>query len=256
MANPPGSVPVGSVVGKSKTFDPSTGMETVLSDPRSSVNRPGSADEIQLRPAQVSGQSNSATGTAASDATLNASNENARSAIDGDFSKHKNATILQQKSLNKPAPSGASGEKTPAVLTSPTLGMTGPGKASSSTVSLDEIQLSRPTLQSLVSVNNYLNPFQLDASSTGTINLRQSLIVGLDQNLDLAISRTNTKQRQFAYYSSLGNFLPDPTFGFSEILHHWARWFAFFGGIGVWWRNRYFNFVDSWFIILDIEHRQ
>ena len=39
--------------------------------------------------------------------------------------------------------------------------------------------------------------------------------IGLDQNLDLAISRANTKQKKFTYYSALGNFLPDPNLGYS-----------------------------------------
>jgi outer membrane protein TolC len=135
-----------------------------------------------------------------------------------DFETHKEAALLQQKSVNKPAPSGASGEKSPAVFTTPPVGTVGPSEAANSTVALDEIQLNVTKLQSLITVNNYLNPFQLDATTANTINLRQSLITGLEQNLDLAISRTNTKQRQFAYFSSLGNFLPDPTFGYSDYL--------------------------------------
>jgi outer membrane protein len=207
--NVPGSVPVGVVGGKSRVFNPQTGMETTQSDPGSEyAGNPG--DSVELRPAPLKTETASAQ-PASSDPSANA-------AIEGDFEKHKNATILQQKSLNKPAPSGASGEKSPAIFTAPGLGTVGPSKAASSDVALDEIQLGATKLQSLITVNNYLNPFQLDASTANTINLRQSLITGLDQNLDLAISRTNTKQRQFAYFSSLGNFLPDPTFGYSDYL--------------------------------------
>jgi outer membrane protein len=205
----PGSVPVGVAGGKSRVFNPETGMETTQSDPGSA--HAGSPDDsVELRPAPLKLES-------ASTQSAN-SNPSANAAMNGDFEKHKNAAILQQKSLNKPAPSGASGEKSPAVFTTPPAGTVGPSKAASGAVALDEIQLNATKLQSLITVNNYLNPFQLDASTANTINLRQALITGLDQNLDLAISRTNTKERQFAFFSSLGNFLPDPTFGYSDYL--------------------------------------
>ncbi len=84
----------------------------------------------------------------------------------------------------------------------------------------DEISIVAPKLESLISVNEYLNPFSLDASSSSQITLKDALNIGLDRNLDLAISRTQTKQDQFAYYSSLGKFLPDPTFGYSEYFAH------------------------------------
>jgi outer membrane protein TolC len=197
------------VGGKSSVFNPQTGMETTQSDP-GAAHAGNPDDSVELRPAPLKSETASAE-PAFSDSSANA-------AIEGDFKKHKNAAILQQKSLNNPAPSGASGEKTEAVFTTPSVGTIGPSKAASSVAALDEIQLSATKLQSLITVNNYLNPFQLDASTANTINLRQALITGLEQNLDLAISRTNTKQRQFAYFSSLGNFLPDPTFGYSDYL--------------------------------------
>ncbi len=200
---------LGVVGGKSSVFNPQTGMETTQSDP-GAAHAGNPDDSVELRPAPLKSETASAE-PAFSDSSANA-------AIEGDFKKHKNAAILQQKSLNNPAPSGASGEKTEAVFTTPSVGTIGPSKAASSVAALDEIQLSATKLQSLITVNNYLNPFQLDASTANTINLRQALITGLEQNLDLAISRTNTKQRQFAYFSSLGNFLPDPTFGYSDYL--------------------------------------
>lgn len=204
-----GSVPVGVAGGQSKTFNPETGMEMTQSDPGSAyAGNP--TDSVELKPAPFKSDAANT-----QPANLDTS---AKAAIKGDFERHKSASILQQKSLNRPVPTGASGEKTPAVFSNPSIGSVGPSKTASSAASLDEIQLNATKLQSLISVNNYLNPFQLDASSANTINLRQSLIAGLDQNLDLAISRTATKQRQFAYFSSLGSFLPDSTFGYSDYL--------------------------------------
>lgn len=141
--------------------------------------------------------------------------ENATDAVNTDFAKHAATTAAIKKGF--PAePSGASNDKAAAVLTKETPGGPGPSTVSSNSERLDEIQLNHPALQSLISVNNYLNPFQLDASVSDVMNLRDALLFGLDQNLDLAISRTNAKAQQNAYYSALGNFLPDPTMGFSE----------------------------------------
>jgi outer membrane protein TolC len=96
----------------------------------------------------------------------------------------------------------------------------------------DEMAISAPRLESLISVNEYLSPFSLDASTSNAITLKDALNIGLDRNLDLAISRTQTKQDQFAYYSSLGKFLPDPTFGYSEYFAngHVGLPFNVFGG--------------------------
>jgi outer membrane protein len=165
----------------------------------------GNSEEPKLRPEQLKSETASI--------QPDSSNLSAYDAINVDFQRHKNAEILRHKS-----PTGASGQKTTAVFTSSSVVTVGPSEAATGAFSLDEIRLNSTKLQSLISVNNYLNPFQLDASTTDTINLRQSLIVGLDGNLDLAISRTNTKQRKFAFFSSLGNFLPDPTFGYTDFL--------------------------------------
>ena len=84
--------------------------------------------------------------------------------------------------------------------------------------SINNIDISKPKLESLISVNEYLNPFMLDAAASNVVSLRSALFTGLEGNLDLAISRTYTTQNQFAYYSALGNFAPDPTLGFTEYV--------------------------------------
>jgi len=164
------------------------------------------AEEVQLRPAQPVNQDPRAVTDEVKSAT---------DAVDKDIAKHKTAA---QTGKMETARSGATSVRSPAVLKNEnqSAGGRGPSTSSPPDPTFEEIQLKHPALQSLITVNDYLNPFQLDASTTTAVNLRHALEVGLDRNLDLAISRTNTKQREFAYYSSLGNFLPDPTFGYSE----------------------------------------
>jgi outer membrane protein len=144
-----------------------------------------------------------------------AGSEEATAAIDTDFAKHKATTAAIKRGFPS-EPSGASTDKTPAVLTKDAPAGPGPSAVTSNSDRLDEIELNHPPLQSLISVNNYLNPFQLDATTSGVMSLREVLLYGLEQNLDVAISRTNSKAYQNAFYSSLGNFLPDPTFGYSD----------------------------------------
>jgi outer membrane protein TolC len=167
---------------------------------------------VPLSPARASGQPE----VTKSNQPLDT--ESAKEAIRGDFIKHKSATAKAGNGKAASTSTGASGTKTIPELTDlkQSINEAGPSSSASKSSSLDDIQLQRPPIQSLVSVNNYLNPFQLDATSSSSLNLRQALLTGLERNLDLAISRTNTKQKQFAYFSSLGNFLPDPTFGFAE----------------------------------------
>jgi len=187
---------------------------------------PGMAqDDVQLRPRQ---STSSEQVSPDSSATINQSGQpldartsdvsSARDSINVDFLKHKNSTIMQQTNTPHPVGSGASGNPVKAVLTKSSQVDAGPSQANGNGAPMDEIQLTKPALKSLVSVNDYISPFRFDATSEATINLQQALNLALDQNLDLAISRTNTKQKEFAYYSSLGNFLPDPTFGYSDYL--------------------------------------
>ncbi len=165
---------------------------------------------IQLRPSIAPGQASS------SDSKTSA--KNAQAAIDDDFSRHHSAATAIPKGAPARADSGASGDKTPALLTPRPEDESGPSTVSLKSQTLEDIQLKPPPLQSLISVNSFLNPFQLDANATRNINLRQALGMGLNQNLDLAIVRTNTKQKEYVYYSSLGNFLPDPNFGYSDFI--------------------------------------
>ena len=166
--------------------------------------------DIQLRPSISNEQARLGdSGTAA---------KKAQDAIDEDFSKHHNAVTGIRKGAPAKANSGASGDKSAPLLTPRPEDESGPSTVSLRSQTLEDIELKPPPLQSLISVNSFLNPFQLDANASRGISLRQALGIGLNQNLDLAIVRTNTKQKEYAYYSALGNFLPDPNFGYSDFI--------------------------------------
>ena len=96
----------------------------------------------------------------------------------------------------------------------------------------EKIAVERPKLQALVSVNDYLSPFSLDANASQSITLREVLITGLDRNLDLAISRSNTKTKEWNYLSALGKFLPEITMSFNENFLKGAVGLPFNQGFG------------------------
>ena len=141
----------------------------------------------------------------------------ARAAMDRDFDEHTKSIVGPKNTTAPRVPTGAASIKASAVLSTggEDAAAAGPGTTSKVPGKIDLIELKKPALQSLINVNEYLNPFQLDAISSRGFDLRQTLQIGLDQNLDLAISRANTKQKKFTYYSALGNFLPDPNLGYS-----------------------------------------
>lgn len=84
----------------------------------------------------------------------------------------------------------------------------------------DSIVLKRPELTALITVDEQMNPFGLDSSSGQSINLRDTLQTALNNNLDLAISRTGSEVSRWQYYSTLGRFLPDLNLGYQEF---WAK---------------------------------
>ncbi|MBX9719763.1 MAG: TolC family protein, partial [Candidatus Obscuribacterales bacterium] len=168
------------------------------------------ADDIPLRPSINTDKTSQNT-----DSTLKAQ-ENSSSASDAvtdDFNQHK---ISSPTIKSSPPPQQVKEAKSNTVLKNGSAESVGPSQSMSKKPAIDEIQLQRPALTSLITINDYLNPFQLDASNSSSVTLRRALELAINQNLALKISRTNTKQKEYAYYSSLGNFLPNATGGFSE----------------------------------------
>ncbi|MBC7998326.1 MAG: hypothetical protein IAF58_10305, partial [Leptolyngbya sp.] len=139
----------------------------------------------------------------------------AKDMFDRDFQLHIDTMKQFKKSIPPVSFTGATPTKIMPTLRNQTEEESGPSTVSNQTPDT-EIDISRTKLKSLIQINDYLDPFSLDAKSKNLITLREALRAGIERNLDLAISRTSTKQRQFSYYSALGNFLPDPSLGFSE----------------------------------------
>lgn len=174
-------------------------------------NVPGYAeDNVQLRPPQPVSPGGST--------DTSALRKPAAASVETDFNEHR-ASLKKTKKYQPPAPAstGASRADTAAAMGAPNSANQTPASTTGDgTASGDDIAISAPRLESLISVNEYLNPFSLDANASRPITLREALDIGLERNLDLAISLTQTKQSKFSYYSALSKFLPDATAGFSE----------------------------------------
>lgn len=140
---------------------------------------------------------------------------NLKDALRADFKQHIQSLSNMKKAPPDAAATGASSPATVPILLNDAVAVSGPSKPDN-VQNEEDIVIARPLLSSLISVNEYLDPFLLDATNSQSITLKNSLLFGIDHNLDLGISHTQTKQQQYGYYSSLGNFLPDPTLGYSE----------------------------------------
>ncbi len=196
------------------------------------------AEHVQLRPAYPvpdSTQSTVQASPSAAESTTPAPPVPARLNVDSDFAGHLKTLKRLRNSQPPAAATGVSasgisspGNTTQRLTLDPIDTKTGafnPG---------EEIVLGTPRLESLITVNEVLDPFNLDAYTSTPITLKNALDIGLERNLDLAISFTQTKQSKFSYYSALGKFLPDATAGFRGIF---ARGrvglpFNFFGSQG------------------------
>lgn len=187
------------------------------------VCQPCHADDLQLRPTPSSDKGQIDQSDVSSllrpEKSTPGQNLPAKQNFDSDFANHLN-TVTQFKRSQPPAAATGASSADPR-LSSVTLQRTNSAPEDTTTSANgagEEIVLGAPRLESLVSVDNYLDPFSLDAYTSAPITLKNALNIGLERNLDLAISFTQTKQSKFSFYSSLGKFLPDATAGFSEFL--------------------------------------
>jgi len=85
---------------------------------------------------------------------------------------------------------------------------------------LETINLQKPELKALVTINRHMDPFGLDASSTQTVTLRDVLNSIVQHNLDIADSRAQTEIQKWGFYNALSGFLPDATFNDYNFLTH------------------------------------
>jgi len=77
------------------------------------------------------------------------------------------------------------------------------------------VALNRPPLQALISVQQDLNPFSLDAQAIEKVSLQDCVRVAETQNLDIANSFDNEKSSKYAFLASATKFLPDLNGGYS-----------------------------------------
>jgi len=178
--------------------------EELVSSINSGTNLGPGAEE--LRPA-ITTNDNQATSVSSSP-----EDRSSQSLLDSRTNLHK------KNYLPKQAPTGASAKviHLQAIGTSSESNISGPGAAVTQAVQKENIPLEHPQIKALISINDYLSPFSLDANSAQKIKLRDVLLTGMDQNLDLAISQTNSKVQQWNYLSALGKFLPDITMSYLE----------------------------------------
>jgi outer membrane protein TolC len=79
------------------------------------------------------------------------------------------------------------------------------------------IQLERPQLTALISVNRNLNPFALDSNLQQMVTLRDVLLKVSGANLDILHSEANLQTRKWFYLNTLTDYLPSVNLGFNEI---------------------------------------
>lgn len=75
----------------------------------------------------------------------------------------------------------------------------------------DEVAVKTPLLKALVQLHNDLSPYQLDATRSRPVSLRDILQQALGQNLTIKISQADLETSKWIFRSSLGNFLPTLT---------------------------------------------
>jgi outer membrane protein TolC len=95
----------------------------------------------------------------------------------------------------------------------------------------DVIELPKPELKALITIDDQMNPYELEANASKTISLRQSLITAVEQNLDIGISHTQVEQQKWTYFGSLGKFLPNATGGYYTGYVRGRLNFPIFGSI-------------------------
>lgn len=92
---------------------------------------------------------------------------------------------------------------------------------SSGTIFVDpeKISIKAPLLSALISLNSKMSPYELDAASGKGITLKDTLLTALQNNLDIRISRDQTKIKRWQYLGNLTNFLPgiDNTISFQGL---------------------------------------
>src|SRR6185437_11094779 len=76
--------------------------------------------------------------------------------------------------------------------------------------------VARPPLQALISVENGLDPFQLDAQECKPVTLADVVEIALQNNLNIQISGLDRENGKWKLLNAYTKFLPNPHLGFSH----------------------------------------
>jgi outer membrane protein TolC len=111
-------------------------------------------------------------------------------------------------------------QETPQQVGSAVVERTPAGQPGTSTVennSQQFIQLERPPLTALISVNRNLNPFGLDSAYRQRVGLRDVLIAASGENLAILSTFANLQAQKWFYRNALTDYLPNINLGFNEV---------------------------------------
>jgi len=92
------------------------------------------------------------------------------------------------------------------------------------------IGLARPPLKALISVQENLNPFSMDAHYVERIGLEDALKAAIGQNLDIADSLARLRIQKYTYLATASKFLPDAKAGYNLVGAHGSIPTSLFGG--------------------------
>jgi len=112
------------------------------------------------------------------------------------------------------APATVSGSTSGGAATFPPLGVGLPPDASSET-DPNHVMIGQPPLSALVSINDNVDPFLLEATGTRQMTLPDVAKTALDANLDIGISGMDERIRRTTFWSGVGKFLPDMTMSYN-----------------------------------------
>lgn len=92
------------------------------------------------------------------------------------------------------------------------------------------VALSRPPLKALISVQENLNPFCMDATASEKISLADCLRASTEENLDIARNFAGLRAQKYTYLEAASHFLPDINGGYNLIGLHGALPAGLLGG--------------------------
>jgi outer membrane protein TolC len=100
--------------------------------------------------------------------------------------------------------------------------MQSPGLTGRITIENDEasVSLNRPPLQALISVQENLNPFSMDAMYAEHVSLADCLRNAISDNLAIESNFAGYRSQKYTYLSATSKFLPDLNSGYSLIGLH------------------------------------